>query len=446
MAGSAARGPPDAGIDGVRGALMDEVIDAAIDSVIDAVRRRRGPSREGWGNTARACHAMGGRAMRLPDRLSALRPALVSWLLGLALMAPGLAAGAERADWESALRAAIAERGLDPAEIMKPLALTADMRAWLAENVPGHPESAERMRALLRGLLSARGLEVRYTSGFTGTAEQVFEERAGNCLGFTQMFVVMGRELGVDVYYLAVDRLTRFRKESDLIIVSDHVTAAFDDGGERRILEFSLAGDFDYRRARRIGDVQALGLYYSNRGAEEIQERDYEEGERLLEIAVALDPEMAPAWVNLGVAHRRRGRLAAAEAAYERAIELDESQLSAYHNLVGLYRLQGKHDPAGAILRMLDRRDNRNPFIYLQLGDMSAAQGQRDEARSFLRRAARLGQDLAEPYAALGLWHLDAGDRKRAARFLRRAEKRDPAEERTSRLRERLAAADGPAP
>jgi Flp pilus assembly protein TadD len=360
-------------------------------------------------------------------------------LLAMVALVPALAEAQIRTAREVALRAAIADRGLDPDEVMKPLALTEEMQAWVKDNVARHPEAGERMRLLLRSLLSSKGLGMTYSTGFTGTAHEVFEAREGNCLGFTQMFVVMGREVGVDVYYLAVDRLTRYRKQDDLIIVSDHVTAAFNDGDERRILEFSLAGDFDYRGARQMTDIEALGLYYSNRGAEEIQNRRVREGHELLETAVTLAPKMAQAWVNLGVAHRRLGRQAEAEAAYRRAIEIDEAQLSAYHNLVGLYRLQGKQHPAREILRLLDRRDNRNPFIYLQLGDMSEQRGHRDEARSFYKRAVRLGTEHAETWAALGLWYLEAGDARRANRLLTRAEKRDPEEERTVRLRERLA-------
>ncbi len=154
---------------------------------------------------------------------------------------------------------------------------------------------------------------------------------------------------------------------------------------------------------------------------------------------MTLAPDMSQAWVNLGVAHRRLGRQVEAEAAYRRAIELDEGQISAYHNLVGLYRIQGKQNPAREILRLLDRRDNRNPFIYLQLGDMSSQRGHADAARSFYKRAVRLGGEHAETWAALGQSYLDAGATKRAGRLLRKAERRDPEEERTVRLRERLA-------
>jgi tetratricopeptide (TPR) repeat protein len=346
---------------------------------------------------------------------------------------------AEAASRDAELYDAIRGVGLDPETIAAPLRLTDEMKSWVEDQIPGALDPADKMQRLLRGLLLEDGLGVKYRVGYTGTAEEVFATRYGNCLAFTQMFVAMGREVGVDVYYLAVDQVTNFRKESDLIIVSDHVTAAFDEGANRRVLEFSLLPDFDYRSARRIDDVAALALYYSNRGAELVQKQEFEAAVTQLETAVKLAPSLGQAWVNLGVARRRLGDLEGAEADYHRAIEADVNQLSAYHNLVGLYQLRGENDPAGAILEMLDRRDNRNPFVFLQLGDLSRERDRGEEATRFYRRAVRLGSSHAETHAAYGLWHLEAGKIVKARRLLGRAEKRDPQESRTARLRERLA-------
>lgn len=348
------------------------------------------------------------------------------------------AAALARVTDDAALRDRVRALGLDPEGVLAPLALTDAMRAWLAAEVPPHLNLDNRPEHLLRRLLESDGLGLRYETGFTGTAREVFESRVGNCLGMTQLFVAMGREIGVPIYYLGVDRITRYKREHDLIIVSDHITAAIDMPGDRRVLEFSLGEEFDYRTARPLPDVTALALYYSNRGAELVQARQNREARQQLDIAVALDPGLAQAWVNLGVARRRVGDAAGAEEAYRRALDIDADHLSAYHNLVGLYRLLGRSDPAGRILQMLDRRDNRNPFIYLQLGDLGRQRGHPEEARRFYRRAVKLGREHAETHAAMGLWLVEAGEPKRAERWLRRAVQRDPHEQRTVELRQRL--------
>lgn len=360
-------------------------------------------------------------------------------LLVVVASVASVASGATLSPRQAKLHEAITELGLDPAEVATPLRLTEEMKAWAAGVISTNLPAEERMLRLLNSLLLKQGLGLDYEIGFTGTAQEVFDSGVANCLGFTQLFVALSREVGVDTYYLAVSQLTSFKRENDLIIVSDHVTAAYDDVGARRVLEFSLAGDFDYRSARELSDLTALALYYSNRGAEEVQSGDHAEGRRVLEIAVALAPRMAQAWVNLGVARRRLGDLEGAEAAYQQALELDPGQLSAYHNLIGLYHLQGRSDPAGEILAKLDRRDNKNPFIYLELADANRKRGAVSEARRLYRRAITLGREHAETHAAYGMWHLESGDHKSARKLLRRAEKIDPDEARTVILRERLA-------
>jgi tetratricopeptide (TPR) repeat protein len=357
------------------------------------------------------------------------------WIVLLAF-----AATAAAALDESALSTAIRQRGLDPEAVLSPLRLSDEMRSWLRAEVPLDLPASERIVRLLEGLLRDRGLGLRYEAGFTGTAEEVFTSRVANCLGFTQLFVAMGRELDVEVYYLGVDRLTSYRRESDLIIVSDHVTAAFEEGAQRRVLEFALGPRFDYRSARRVDDLVALGLYYSNRGAELVQQQRYREAVAQLDVAVVLAPELAQAWANRGVARRRVGDFDGAEADYQRAIEANPDQLSAYHNLAGLYLLLGRRDPVGEILTILERRNNRNPFVFLLLGDLSLGQGEMEDAGRFYRRALRLGREHAETHAAYGLWRLATGDRQRAARALTRAERRDREEQRTRKLRSSLSA------
>jgi len=371
---------------------------------------------------------------------------VTQWILMLALVAPATGLGSQDGGpfGDDNLHEAIRQRGLDPETVLAPLALSDEMRAWARSRVPSGLSKSDRIIRLLEAILLEDGLDLDYQAGFTGTAAEVFEARSGNCLGFTQLFVAMGRDLGVDVYYLAVNQLTNYRRESDLIIVSDHVTAAFDEGARRRVLEFALGPQFDYRAAREVDDLAALGLYYSNRGAELVQEQRHREAVEQLEIALKLAPDLAQAWVNLGVARRRLGDFAGAEAEYRRAIETDPDQLSAYHNLVGLYLLLDRKDPVGEILEILDRRSNRNPFVYLLLGDLSLERRRLEDARRFYRRAVRLGRGHAETHAAFGHWHLEAGDREQAARSLERAEKRDSEEERTVALRQRLSPEETP--
>ena len=331
----------------------------------------------------------------------------------------------------------VRRRGLDPELLIWPWRLGPNVGDWLSRQAVGRsPE--DRLQVAFHQLLAAGGQALEYDADVTGTADEVFASGRANCLGFSLLFVGMARELGVEAGFYRVARGESYRREGDLIYVSEHVTGGYEADGEERLIEFTLAPDVDYRRAAGISDLSALALFYSNRGAEALRDGDPGEAVRWLEVAVRLDDLEASAWTNLGVARRRLGELATAETIYRRAIELDPDHLAAYINLAGVLRLRGETDAAREILRLLDRADNRNPYAYLALGDDSLQEGRLEDARRYYRRAVRLGRRQAEPRAAMGLWALSNGDAGGARRWLRRARRIDEGEERTVRLEQAL--------
>jgi Flp pilus assembly protein TadD len=293
-------------------------------------------------------------------------------------------------------------------------------------------------------MVDSSRLQLRYEAGSTGTAREAFETRRANCLAFTSLFVGLARELGLPVFYLNVEDVERFEKEGDLIVISGHVSAGYDIGGGKvKILDFSPAPRPSYRRVQPVSDLRGVALFYSNRGAESLRAGRSGEAVAWLRQAVAIDPEFAGAWVNLGVALRREGDAAGAEAAYRKALEIDPQTSSAYTNLASMLRTRGRDGEAEALLALATNLDHRNPFSYVALGDLSLAQGRLEEAQRFYRQALRRHRDDAEIYAALGLVALAAGDTGEARKWLRRAEARDRDNERVRLLGGRLA---GPPP
>ncbi len=344
---------------------------------------------------------------------------------------------------EEELRRAIAERGLDPETLVIPSRLNQEMKDWLADRVRSYGSNFEILRDLIEELQSPRDLDLVYEPGYTGTAEEVFSSGQFNCLSYTNLFVGMARELGIEAYYVAVNGVERYRRDGDLVVRSGHVTAGYDAGPSHRVLEFSIGPDADYRRTEPLSDLRAMALYYSNRGAELLREKDYSRAVQRLETAVRLDPALAETWINLGVARRRLLDLDGAEVAYQRGIDEDPEAFSGYLNLTTLYRIRGEREAAKKLLRLLGRRKSSNPFLYLALGDDSLEEGRLDDAEHFYRRALSLADEPAEARAALGAWALAAGDRELASRWLERAQRRDPANPRVIKLARDLAAHRG---
>lgn len=325
-------------------------------------------------------------------------------------------------------------RGIDPHTVLLPYGLTEEMRRWVMETVPKRHTPEERLDRLRDALLDERDLAVKYTWGYTGTAAEVFQYREANCLAFTNLFLGMARELGIPVYFMAVENVETFRKQGDLVVISDHIAVGYGEGPSRKIYDFSETPEDDLRFVHKISDLRAIAMFHSNRGAEAIQAGSVGAGLDWLELAVKIDDELPSAWVNLGVAQRRAGDQVTAEASYKKAIEIDAGVYSAYHNLAALLRTSNRLGEATAYEATLAESPNRNPYTYLSLGDLSLQAGRMREAERFYRRAVNLSEADAECFAALGQWALASGDLRLAKRMLRKAQRHDGAGRRVDGL------------
>jgi Flp pilus assembly protein TadD len=356
------------------------------------------------------------------------------FLAGLALAGCATTQGFDRADLVRQIR----DRGLDPERVVIPFEVTPEMKAWALKAAPEGQPLEVRLNRLFEAVLL--DLKPAYVGGRTTTAPVVFAERQANCLGFTSLLVGLARSIDIPTFYLAIEDVERFSRDGDLVVISNHVSAAFDTGAQTRVLDFSVAPVRSYRDARALDDLSAVGLYYSNLGAEKLRLGDLDAAVDLLKTSVALAPDISGARINLGVTLRRRGDQAGAEAQYRAALEADPQASSAYQNLASLLRQRGDAAEAEELLRISQQQGSKNPYGFLSLGDLALARGRLDEARRFYRRALGLYRENAEPYAAMGQWAIAKGDRDEAKKWLKKARAIEPENDRVRHLDRRLTA------
>lgn len=341
----------------------------------------------------------------------------------LAALALGCVSSGVREAGEDALQRELERRGVS--RVVVPFALNEEIGSWVRDSIR-ETQREERLDRLVEVVMDTSLLGVDYEAGWTGSAVEVFETRTANCLAFTQMFVGMARELDLAAYFVEVSHVESFERSGDLIVVSDHVAVGYGPRHTMRVIDFGRRQEEDGWRVNPISDLTATALFYSNRGAEALRAERLDEAVAWLEDAVRIDPELASAWVNLGVVHRRSGRADAAERSYRRALEIDPRASSALANLAVLLRMNGRSGEADDLLRLADTSRNRNPFTYIALGDLSLRYGRLEEAERFYSRARRLGPDEAAPAAALGEVLLRQGERRAAEKMLRRAQRLQP--------------------
>ena len=142
--------------------------------------------------------------------------------------------------------------------------------------------------------------------------------------------------------------------------------------------------------------------------------------------AASKAPEMPRPHVRLGVWHRSKGDLDAAEASYRRALELDPDSAPALNNLGNVLSLKG--DLAGAeeaytrSLQLLPRY----PEALINLAGAFNRRGQFEEALLLYQRAEPLAENRPALYSNWGLCYLELGQFAKAERALRRSISLDP--------------------
>ena len=288
---------------------------------------------------------------------------------------------------------AIFSKPIDVSTLADPGILETDdtMRAFVAEHVRGAKSGREKLRRLLAGMIETGLLSLDYNQVETKTAKQTFYDRAGNCISFTNLFVALGREAGLEVVYQTVDIPPLWYSESDLIILNNHINVVVSSKfNDRVVVDFNIPefkGNYD---SREISDKHAFSLYHNNLAMDALTEGDAETSFLYLKKAIFLDPDVSGPWVNLGVLYSRHDLPDYALAAYKMGLDLDPDNRSALTNIAYLYRSLGNNRAANRYSRRIRAYQKRNPYFHYYRARFAFNNNNFDEALHSLNRAIRL--------------------------------------------------------
>jgi len=331
-------------------------------------------------------------------------------------------------EWQSA----VDKLDIDSAEVVFPFRATPEMEAWAQEKLryfsAASPEV--KLQALQQAFFDPGEFHFEYEQTRTLTAEQAFAARHGNCMSFTSLFVAMSRSIGLPTFLVGVKRQPEVEKDAGLVIVNRHVVAGYRSPHKIFIYDFYFTSSTPYLSRRVIDDLSASAIYHTNIGGLKIREGDFGDAIRHLKVATTLEPDWAPAWVNIGVAHGRLDEKEAAFAAYQRALVAEPGNSSALVNLARLYLEEGREEEADTAMRAA-AEGTRNPFTLIAMADADMVRGNLDDARQYLRRARWWYGKEPEVHDALARLARLEGDRERAEKHrLRAAELRSKAADR----------------
>jgi tetratricopeptide (TPR) repeat protein len=307
------------------------------------------------------------------------------------------------------------------------LTLDDEMQTFLAP-LRSIREPRHKLLALISALEERGMFSLEYTE-VTRTARSTFHERQGNCLSFTMLFVTLARALGLTASYQTVDVPPTWSNDGQ-VVIANHVNTVVRVGrGQETIVDFNIRTVQGEQRSRRVSDSYALGLFYTNLGAEALIREDYAASLAHLREAAEVRDDIAGLWVNLGVLYARHGHYEHAEAAYLRAIELDDEEQSALVNLVSVYTQLDEPQLAAEYRERVQDYRERNPYYHYLTAARAYEAQQFDDALTALRKAVRLKSDEHEFYSLRGEVFSALGRSRDATESFERAREYEAIEE-----------------
>lgn len=278
--------------------------------------------------------------------------------------------------------------------------LDSAMREFVARFTP-IGDSRQKLLKLIDGLEQLGMFSLQYAER-TSTASATFHQRQGNCLSFTMLFIGLARAAGLTATYQSVEVPPTWSNDGQVVIAS-HVNAVVRMGmGRDTIVDFNAGAAREDQHSRRINDSYALGLFYTNLGAEALLRAEHAASLGYLREAARVHPDIAGIWVNLGVLYARHGRYEHAEAAYLRALAADAHEQSALANLVLVYEALGERELMAQYRNRVQAYRERNPYYHYALATRAYEQRQFGTALTSVRRALRLKSDEHEFYTLRG--------------------------------------------
>jgi tetratricopeptide (TPR) repeat protein len=299
-------------------------------------------------------------------------------------------------------------------ERIDPLALSNEMRQFVDARLGGETSGHERAWQLTHTLLDPWLFPFEYDPRVTLTAREAFRTRRGNCLTFSNLYVAMAREAGLDAWYREVEIAPEWSSVDDTLLVSMHVNAAVRENGKMYVIDVSRREVQPGERVRTLSDEEAEAQFYNNLGVDALLASDLSLAYAYFRKAAETSARVDYVWSNLGVVLRRNGQTADALRAYETALRIDPDNTQALNNLFSIYEEDGMVEQAAALQARVERIRRRNPYYLHYLAEVAAEAGDWPTAIGYSERAIGLKNDEYRFHYTLAQMQYRADQRARA--------------------------------
>lgn len=248
--------------------------------------------------------------------------------------------------------------------------------------------------------------------------DDVVKHRQTQCLGYTQLFYILGNSIGLEVKSVNIKRM----RTGKLPVGSAHIAGIVTlSDGKIMIVDlvpngfistpFILEEQFEKadtylelkdksnpldldRQIQILGERELVAYIYNNRASIYIKQGQFEEAVSKLNKAIDYHPKYAEAYYNRGIALRHFGYLNGAAEDYTTAIELKPDFTEAYANRGIIYSKLGQFDKAIADYNKAIEINSDFANLYYNRGIAYSKLGQMSKAIADYDRAIKLDGGL----------------------------------------------------
>ena len=281
--------------------------------------------------------------------------------------------------------------------VLNPIEIDDKMTEFISGDIRSIKSPRVRAVRIVKELANQGYYTDSYEVGLTYTATEAFQQRRGNCLAYTHMYIALARLAGLDARYEVVNIPPTFVASGGVLEHQMHIRV-------RVLLPFSYRGesfltvDFNQRntqlKGKLVSDDWATSLHLSNDAVVHWQKGDFDEARKSISTAIFLTPNNPDLWVNLSTFYGSVGRHDVSRQLSLYALTFDR------HHLIALATLAdgSNGEDTKAYEAKLKRHREKNAYYQYALAQKAEHQQHLDKSLAYINRAIEIRRREAEFY------------------------------------------------
>jgi len=286
-----------------------------------------------------------------------------------------------------------------------------DMRGMVQNKLSNNLTTQQKARVLLDHLFNEENIALSYDGNANVTAQEAYHSKLANCMSLTILAYALADEAGMNISFQNVDVPEYWVRNGQYSLLTGHVNLLVEESKDvdKRVVwgKRKIRIDFDPFVAKKsfpshtIEKHTLLAMFYNNKGAEEMLNKNYPLAYQYLKRATITDSQFSSAWGNLGILYKLSGHYDMAESAYSHAINLNRDNLTSLGNLALLLNKQERYSEAKPIEEFIHKARVKNPYYHALLGNEAFFKQSYDQSIKHYKKAIQLDDEQHEFYFGL---------------------------------------------